>query len=102
MEANTLHCDRHGLAEKAIVCQHLLQPGEGGYYVVPAEAGDPAQAWCEICERARIADRGWYDYADGVAQWLLVCTECMATAVENRPLMEQCAGRNTPDERPPV
>ncbi len=101
MQTQIIRCDRHGPREKAIVCRHLPQPTEGGYFAVPAEAGEPAQAWCQVCEDARIADHGWYDYADSVAQWLLVCTECLARAVKKRSLIHEFAGEVTPDEKPP-
>ena len=67
--------------------------------MVPAEGSEPTQAWCEVCENARIADHGWYDYADSVAQWLLVCEECLTLKLNERKLIRQYAGETTPDEK---
>lgn len=73
--AETMHCG-HESRTAVLCCTHLAQKTVGKLYWVPADPENPKTAWCAVCERARVADRGWHDAADAVAQWCWVCHGC--------------------------
>jgi hypothetical protein len=80
-----VNCTKHGTKDYCIICQHLGSEAGLGYYACKATAEDPAQAWCEACDRVLEQERGWNDLADAAADWKLFCEGCYSDALgENR------------------
>ncbi len=76
-----ISCGRHGERLPVLACVHLRSTFPKALFVVPADDEWPATAWCGLCEEARLADRGWYDAADAVAQWDWSCTRCLEDSI---------------------
>jgi hypothetical protein len=64
---DSITCDTHGKTELVMACTHLQSSFPEELFVVPADEEWPIQAWCGICEEARLEDQGWYDAADAIA-----------------------------------
>ena len=76
-----MECPRHGLRKPAFVCRHL-RDGVGLGFHEPAEPADPElsfkSAWCDACERARMASGGeWDDESESFARPLAICEGCL-------------------------
>ena len=80
---NTINCKIHGSTRYVFCCQHFLNAYQDIVYNVPTENDDEAQIWCENCETARIKDKGWFDYADEIASWKIICTKCYEEKLDN-------------------
>ena len=76
MENNPIACCNNPNLPPVMSCVHIAQKAVSKIYWLPADGEDPKMAWCNICEKARIRDRGWNDYADSVAQRCWVCGGC--------------------------
>ena len=80
-------CKTHGAITPVLACTHITNALPNQHFKilfqVPADAENQLQAWCEICEDARMADKGWYDIADGVAKWSLICIHCFDEKTNN-------------------
>ena len=79
-----------------MVCRHLLTGEVSDLFIVPADDEEGAQAWCARCENARLADGGWYDKADAVAEWRLVCATCYQAAADRAQSVTVYEGVTTP------
>ena len=75
----SISCINHGDCEPVIACYHVACSHPEIIYFLGAEDDDPATAWCDVCEAARMKDLGWYDYADTIAKWSWVCFDCVKT-----------------------
>lgn len=84
-----LDCASHGRMQAVMACQHIGREVLSEVFIVPADAEFPKQAWCNICELARINDRGWFDYADSIAQWRWFCNGCLEYALQIVPSVVQ-------------
>ena len=85
-----------------MACVHVQTSFPHELFVVPADAEWPVQAWCGICEEARLGDQGWYDNADAVAQWGWACHHCLQDTVARATHTTVVDGPalGTPDQRP--
>ncbi len=91
--SSTIKCPTHGVSDYALICQHLRQATSRiGYYLIEAEPGEPAQAWCSVCDQLLACDRGWSDRADAMADWQLWCEICLARNLEGHELISLVAG----------
>jgi len=80
MSTSQLTCELHGEHEAVLSCQHIGHARCGCIYVIPADDEFPQTVWCNICEEARFAEKGWFEYADSVASWGWLCGECLSSA----------------------
>jgi hypothetical protein len=101
MSDSNIICGNHGASLPVLACQHLVAGPVEMIYFIPQDAENPKQGWCGICEDARMEDRGWYDYADSVAQWCWLCDFCFSDAMGRSQEVIQVANpETTPDLRP--
>jgi hypothetical protein len=86
---NVVNCETHGRSSPAFVCTHLLEAYRArdvmslGFHEGepdPAEEGpyEPC-AWCDACERVRLAAGGWNEESEGLIKIRLLCLECFDT-----------------------
>jgi hypothetical protein len=92
-----VHCERHGVTAYALLCRHLAAGAGLGYFAIPPEPEEPAQAWCEACDEVVEAEQGWTDRADAQADWRLYCAGCYAGALARHTLLSWVEG-TSPDE----
>ncbi len=78
-----VECKIHGRSRTAFVCQHLnLEHPKGfeeafeTYKGMELGEDDDFQAWCDECEKVRIRNNGWNEYAEEFAKIKLVCEYC--------------------------
>lgn len=83
-KAKFIECIDHSLKRRAFVCQHLSQNSKNGFHEAFETyknmefeyEEDDFQAWCNKCEKARLATNGWTDKSMEIADINLVCEEC--------------------------
>lgn len=95
-----MDCATHGATPPVMACKHVRNAGRLRLFIVPADDEWPTQAWCGRCERARIKDKGWYDYADGVADWAFICSACFDEVRERAKTVVEYGAEVTPEEKP--
>lgn len=93
-----VNCTKHGKNDLVLCCQHLSNGNKDIVYLVPADEEGEAQAWCSTCENARMKDKGWYDYADSVANWKVICSYCLDEIIETSTECIAYESEITPDE----
>ena len=93
----TIQCAKHGVTPYCLICQHLRGGSGLWYFAIRAEAGEPAQAWCESCDEILEQEQGWTDRADLQANWKLFCTACYETILGRHNLRSWVEGIS-PDE----
>ena len=98
MSEQFIRCERHGIAGAVMSCEHIGEQACRCIYINPADEEYPEQAWCDICEDARIKDRGWNDYADSVANWCWICTVCLHDATKRTAQVVQVANPTAPSQ----
>lgn len=98
---NKVTCDQHGVSVAVLACIHIQQK-PSTIFMVPADDAFETQAWCAGCEDARMADQGWYDAADAVAQWAYICNGCFNLAIENCEEVVEYESEITPEEKPRI
>jgi len=81
-----------------MACTHVKNNFPTKIYLVPEEDAEQATVWCQTCEDARIKDKGWYDYADRVANWKIICSECLKYIVQEAADCVMYEGWRTPEE----
>lgn len=96
--SESIVCATHGPRAAVLVCSHLLKSDAPDLFLVPADDEEGAQAWCAICENARLADGGWYDKADAVAKWEIVCSTCYQLVADGARSLTVYEGVTTPDD----
>lgn len=81
LKEKVIACDAHKSGLVAFICQHLNRSTYTGFH----EAFDPDtitdeddgyQAWCDECEKVRLAEGGWNDTSMAFAKIKLVCDQC--------------------------
>ncbi len=77
-----VNCPEHGENHLVLCCQHLGDGYKDQIYLVPEES-EEATVWCAACEEARIKNKGWYDYADSVANWKVICSSCLEKIIDD-------------------
>jgi hypothetical protein len=92
-----IHCARHGVTPFCLICRHLGEGSGLGYFAIKPEADEPAQAWCEACDRVLEAERGWSDRADAAADWKVYCTSCYKEALARHQLRSWLRGTSPED-----
>ncbi|MGR8933414.1 MAG: hypothetical protein ACU837_03395 [Gammaproteobacteria bacterium] len=95
-----LKCDIHGTKELVLCCQHLAKKSLHQIFFVPSDEEEGATVWCSVCEDARILDKGWYEYADSVANWTCICSDCFSQLIDDCDEYIEYEGITTPDEKP--
>ena len=93
----TIRCAEHGVTPYCLICRHLRDGSGLWYFAIRAEAGEPAQAWCEWCDEVLAREQGWTDRADLQAGWKLYCTVCYKAALGRHNLRSWVEG-TSPDE----
>lgn len=79
-----IECGEHGSRRRAFVCQHLIKSTKTGFEeAFPTFPDmefefedDDFQAWCDECEKVRVAEDGWNDESQKFAKIKLVCEKC--------------------------
>ncbi len=79
-------------------CQHVASGYKDEIYVVPEENEEEATVWCSTCEAARITDKGWFDYADSIANWKIICSLCLIEIIQGSTSCHQIEGSRTPHD----
>lgn len=76
--SGTIECARHGQAEKAYVCVHLLGESTALGFNRDEPTGDNRfpDAWCDDCEIVRVSHGGWTDEAQLLVMISLLCAGC--------------------------
>jgi len=92
-------CDKHGTQELVLSCQHLTSETQASMFLVPADKDEGATVWCAKCEDARIKDKGWFDYADSVADWKVICQQCLTKLESKATDIIEFEPIQTPDEK---
>jgi len=77
MAQDEIECDAHGVSQAVIACIHVVRADATHVYLMRASGDSYMQAWCAACEDARIADRGWNERAEEVAQLSIICRACL-------------------------
>ena len=93
-----VNCPEHGRKALVMSCQHVADGYGAEIFVVPEDGEDEATVWCDTCEEARIKDKGWYDYADSIANWKIICSSCLQEAIEDADVCQKIEGIRTPGE----
>jgi hypothetical protein len=88
----TIRCAEHGVTPYCLICQHLRDESGLWYFAIPAEVGEPAQAWCESCDKVLEQEQGWTDRADLQANWRLYCTVCYEATLRRHRLRSWIEG----------
>jgi hypothetical protein len=65
-------------------------------YIVPSDDEWPLMSWCEDCEEARLEDKGWYDKADAMAKWSIICGRCFEVVVTSSKSLTEYPPEETP------
>jgi hypothetical protein len=83
-----IRCERHGEAERAFVCGHLLHGTGRGFHSDPADRSPCPDAWCSECELIRLEHGGaWNEESEASIDVRLVCSECyLEIRASNMPL----------------
>lgn len=97
MTTEKINCKTHGVRPYCIVCTHLIERLDLGYYAIEAEQDEPAQIWCEACDVVLAREQGWTDEADAQAGWKLICTTCCDSILKSHNLVSWVEG-SYPDE----
>lgn len=79
-----INCEKHERRRRAFICQHLKKGSKNGfeeafntYEDMEFEyEDDDFQAWCDECEKVRLASDGWNDESMAFAKIKLVCEKC--------------------------
>ena|SRR5438876_56185 len=90
-------CQRHGVTTYCLICQHLRQGSGLGYFPIKPEQEEPAQAWCEACNRALEEEHGWSDRADAQADWAISCNICFEETLARHQLRSWVRGTSPED-----
>lgn len=77
MDTESVRCSQHSASEEWLICTHLRSRTGLGYFVLAAVEDQPAQAWCEECQRALDEVRGWTDRSEGIADFNVYCAACV-------------------------
>ena len=96
---NQIECNEHGTQESVISCHHLCKQSLPVIFLVPSDPEEPATVWCSTCEDARIHDKGWFDYADEIASWKLICTTCLSVLKAKAHEVIEFEGTTTPNDK---
>ena len=92
-----INCTKHGPKNVVLCCQHLSTNNSADeVYLVPEEGEEEATIWCGVCETARIKDKGWFDYADSIACWKVICSGCLDEIVSSSKTVYDIFGWRTP------
>jgi hypothetical protein len=75
-------CATHGEREAAFVCSHLLGAcvGLGFNRDTPTLDQPFPDAWCDECEKIRVAHNGWNEESEKLARISLLCSGCYEQA----------------------
>ncbi len=81
LEDKSIECENHGTRRTAFICQHLDKNTYTGFHEAfeTDEFTDPEddfQAWCNECEKARLAEGEWNETSMAVAKIVIVCDQC--------------------------
>jgi hypothetical protein len=95
-----IECSVHGASPYALICQHLHRDASLPYLLIEAEQGEPAQAWCQICDEVVERCRGWNEEAVAIAAWKLWCTHCFIRNLDKRELITLVAGGESSESQP--
>ena len=96
----SINCKKHGVSAVWLSCQHLFANQASEVFLTAPEDTEPGTIWCAVCEVARIRDRGWYDDADSVAQWQVMCYNCASELISQAKDATRYASVDTPDKKP--
>ena len=72
----TVHCERHGPARLAFVCQHLIVGSGLGFWHSGSRL-EPS-AWCDACDALMMRTGHWTEEAEESAGIKVVCRRCYA------------------------
>ena len=91
-----INCGKHGMNNIVVCCQHLsVNKKSDEIFLVPELEADEAMVWCATCESARLKVNGWFDDADEIADWKLVCASCLTEITEAAKQVNQFEGERT-------
>lgn len=83
LKDKTVECQTHQADRVAFVCNHLVKNDNLGFNEAfesdpefELEEDDEYQAWCDECEKARLATDGWNDESMALANIKVVCESC--------------------------
>jgi len=71
---DTVHCERHGPARVAFVCQHLV--GGSGLGFWHSDNGPYPDAWCGDYDTLMMRTGHWTEEAERAAGIKIVCHRC--------------------------
>jgi hypothetical protein len=71
---DTIRCDRHGPAQVAFVCQHLVHGSGLGFW--HSDNGPYPDAWCDACDALMMRTGHWTAKAERAAGITIVCHRC--------------------------
>jgi len=71
---NTLRCERHGSAQAAFVCRHLLCGSGLGFF--HTDNGLYPDAWCAECDALMMQKGHWTRKAERFAGISIICHRC--------------------------
>lgn len=92
-------CSKHGKQHIVLSCQHLSSDSHQEVFYVPENEDQEATVWCSTCEKARIKDKGWYDHADSIASWQLICTLCLKDIINSATTCHTIDAVRTPEDK---
>jgi len=80
--ADKIQCDTHGECLQTFVCTHLLGESAGlGFNRNEPDEEEPfPDAWCDNCEIIRVAQDGWDEEAEKLAEISMICSGCYERA----------------------
>jgi hypothetical protein len=73
-EGDMVHCDRHGPARAAFVCQHLVHGSGLGFW--HSDNGPYPDTWCDGCDAVMMRTGHWTEGAERVAGIKVVRHRC--------------------------
>lgn len=80
-ENSMIECPRHGLRPPAVICRHLEQGRDLGFFQPDADPEDPQpwlqHAWCGDCDAVLEDEGDWTERAEAFAQPYCVCEGCL-------------------------
>lgn len=96
--ANQMRCPTHGLTTGCMICHHLRDGSDLGYYrvEVPPEVDFYETGLCEECDAMLWREEGWTDPLNDFADWKLFCRGCFEAVLEQHRLLG--VGQHAPDD----
>jgi hypothetical protein len=96
--AKQVQCPTHGVTAGCVICRHLRDGSDLGYYRIEVPPGVDfyETGLCEACDALLWEEDGWTDRLFDFADWKLFCRECFEGTLKRHRLLG--VGQHTSEE----